>query len=205
MFICVYGAASDTIHPAYREAGERLGEQMAKHGHHLVFGGGTSGMMGAAARGITRGNAALAPGQEPSQIIGIVPEFFNREGVLYPGCTRMEFTQNMRDRKQRMEDLADAFLVTPGGIGTFDEFFEILTLRQLHRHQKPILIWNLRNYYRPLLEMLDHAIAEGFLLPGCRKLVRVCETEQEIMEALDAPMEPVDPEDLREIQAIRKN
>ena len=125
MHICVYGAASATIDPAYIAAGEELGRRMAESRHVLVFGGGGNGLMGAVARGVREGNGTA---------IAVVPSFFRVDGVLSPYCTEIIYTDTMRERKQKMEELSDAFVMTPGGIGTFDEFFEILTLRSLDRH-----------------------------------------------------------------------
>lgn len=114
MNICVYGAASDEIDKIYTAEAEKLGEKMAKCGHSLVFGGGAGGMMGAAARGIHKNGG---------NIIGVVPTFFNVDGILFEHCNEMIRTETMRERKQIMEDRADAFIMTPGGIGTFEEFF----------------------------------------------------------------------------------
>lgn len=159
--ICVYGASSNDIDPRYLRAGEALGEEMARRGDGLVFGGGACGMMGAAARGMTRGGG---------YILGVAPGFFNVDGILYDGCTEFIYTDTMRQRKSIMEERADAFIMTPGGIGTFEEFYEILTLRQLGRHNKPIAILNTLDYYAPLREMQERAIEQGFLKEVCRQL-----------------------------------
>ena len=119
MKLCIYGAASNEIHEEYIKALEEMGETFGKRGHSLVFGGGASGLMGAAARGFHRGGG---------QIFGVAPSFFNVDGVLFPHCTELFYTETMGERKAKMEDLADAFLIAPGGIGTFEEFFEALTL-----------------------------------------------------------------------------
>ena len=127
---CVFGAASPTIDAEYIEKVEQLGKKMAERGHSLVFGGGGNGLMGAAARGVRRGGGS---------IVGVIPRFFEDEGVeaICDFCTELVFTETMRERKQIMEDRSDAFIVVPGGIGTFEEFFEILTLKQLCRHEAP--------------------------------------------------------------------
>lgn len=154
MKLCVYGAASNDIHPDYLTCAEILGRTLAEKGIGLVFGAGDTGVMGACARG-----CAAAGGE----IIGVAPRFFDEPGILFQGCTQMHFTDTMRQRKELMEQLSDGFLMAPGGIGTFEEFFEILTLRQLGRHQKPIAILNVRGYYDPLLALLENAVAEHFL------------------------------------------
>ena len=161
MNICVYGAASDEIDKVYIKDVEALGGKMAKRGHGLIFGGGAGGMMGAAARGVYKNGG---------NIVGVVPTFFNVDGILFEHCNEMIRTETMRERKQIMEDRADAFIMTPGGIGTFEEFFEILTLKQLGRHQKPIVILNINDYYSHMVDMLDRAIEQKFMTEGARKL-----------------------------------
>ena len=191
MNICVYGASSNEIDPAYIEAGEALGYAMAQRGHGLVFGGGQKGLMGAAARGMTKGSGT---------IIGVAPRFFDVEGVLYQGCTEFIFTDTMRERKAIMEERADAFIMTPGGIGTFEEFFEILTLRQLGRHNKGIAILNTKGYYEPLRQMLEQAIAQGFLRPECRGLCAFFEQPGQLLDYLEkGPEKVMDPTKLRDV------
>ena len=103
MNICLYGASSDEIAPIYLQETEKLGEKMAAHGHSMIFGGGAAGLMGAAARGMTKGNG---------RIIGVAPTFFNVDGVLYAHCTDFIYTETMRERKAEMEERADAFIIT---------------------------------------------------------------------------------------------
>ena len=191
MNICVFGASSNAIDPAYLAAGERLGEEMAKRGHGLVFGGGQKGMMGAAARGMSRFGG---------EIIGVAPRFFDVEGVLYQACTEFVFTDTMRERKAIMEERSDAFVMSPGGIGTFEEFFEILTLRQLGRHRKPIAVLNTKNYYGPLHEMLEQAIEQGFMRPECRSLCAFFEDPEQLLDYLENDNgAAVDPSKLRDV------
>ena len=176
MRICVYGASSNAIDAWFLAAGELLGQEMAKRGHGLVFGGGAHGMMGATARG------ASAYGGE---IIGIAPSFFNVDGVLYEHCTQFHYTETMRERKQMMEDYADAFIMTAGGIGTFEEFFEILTLKQLGRHNKPIAILNTQHYYDPMEKMLEDAVARQFMKESARKLYGIFDTPAAVLQYLE--------------------
>ena len=161
MKVCLYGASSNELEEKYRRAAYSFGEALAGRGHSLVFGGGNTGLMGAAARG-----AASRKGE----IIGIAPRFFDREGVLYPECTEMIYTETMRERKLLMEETSDAFVMVPGGIGTLDEFFEILTLKQLGRHKKPIAVFNAEGYYDELLAFLEKAVRERFFTDGGMKL-----------------------------------
>ena len=166
MNICVYAASGKELDNIYFEEAARLGALMAKAGHTLVFGGGSEGLMGACAKG-----AKEAGGR----VIGIAPLFFDEPGVLYKGCDEFIYTETMRERKQLMEQLAEAFIMLPGGIGTFEEFFEILTLKQLGRHSKPIAILNTAGYYGPMVAMLEHTARQRFMNEKCLELFRLCE------------------------------
>lgn len=176
MQICVYGASSNEIDPAYLQSGEALGLELARRGHSLVFGGGQTGLMGAVARGVVQGSG---------QLTGVAPRFFDQPGVLFDGCTQFIFTETMRERKSIMEERADAFVMTPGGIGTFEEFYEILTLRQLGRHQKPIAMLNTKDYYAPLLQMQQRAVSQGFLQPECANLFAAFEDPAALLDYLE--------------------
>ena len=180
MNICVYGAASDEIAEVFKTAGEALGEELARRGHSLIFGGGASGLMGAVARGTARAGG---------RIVSIAPSFFDIDGILYPECDEYIFTETMRDRKRRMEDMSEAFIISPGGIGTFDEFFEIFTLRQLGRHKKPIAILNTDGYYDHLIEMLRHTADLSFMDPRNFELVFTSTDPEEILDYVEAPPE----------------
>ena len=166
MRICVYGAASPTIDPKYIEAVEKMGKEMASRGHSLVFGGGANGLMGAAARGVR---------SMGGYIMGVIPKFFDEEKVeaICDFCNELIQPDTMRERKQIMEDNADAFIVVPGGIGTFEEFFEILTLKQLCRHNKPIAIYNLNGYYNELHMVLLEAMKKNFIRENCSDLYEI--------------------------------
>lgn len=155
MRICVYGASSKTIDKKYIEQSEALCEFLAKKGHTLVFGGGGNGLMGAAARGFEKGGS--------SEIISIAPKFFDVDGILFPRCTQYIYPETMRERKQLMENYAEAFVVLPGGIGTLDEFFEIITLRSLGRHNKPVALFNCDGFYDSMQNMLCEFEQKGFV------------------------------------------
>lgn len=180
MRICVFGAASPTIDAEYIEKVEQLGKKMAERGHSLVFGGGGNGLMGAAARGVRRGGGS---------IVGVIPRFFEDEGVeaICDFCTELVFTETMRERKQIMEDRSDAFIVVPGGIGTFEEFFEILTLKQLCRHRKPIAIYNIRGYYNELNATMESAIKKNFIRSNCGSLYFLSDDPDRLLEYVEAP------------------
>lgn len=176
MNICVYGASSDVIDKKYITEVEAMGEEMAKRGHSLVYGGGAQGLMGAAARGMTKGSG---------KIIGVSPTFFKVDGVLYEKCTEMVYTETMRERKQIMEERSDAFVMTPGGIGTFEEFFEILTLKQLNRHQKAIAILNTDGYFDDMINMLRRAAEGGFMKSETLELCRAFEDYREMLDYIE--------------------
>ena len=183
MNICLYGASSNEIADSYITATEELGERLAQAGHTLVYGAGGAGLMGAAARGMTKGGGV---------VIGVVPTFLKVDGVLYEHCDEMVYTDTMRRRKQIMEERAEAFIVTPGGIGTYEEFFEIYTLKQLGRHGKPIIIYNIGGYYDRLLAMLEYTVDEGFMREKSLHLYTVAVTTEQVLEQLSAPTDTVD-------------
>ena len=173
MNICIYGASSRKLAKEYYDAAEALGALMARQGHTLVFGGGQEGIMGAVARG------AHAHG---GKIIGIAPRFFDRPGILFEECTEFIYTDTMRERKALMEEHSEAFMVLPGGIGTYEEFFEMLTLKQLGRHNKPMVMLNTRGYYDPMAAMLQNTVDEGFMSADCLELYGVCNTPAEALD-----------------------
>lgn len=177
MNICVYGASSNDINNAYIKAGEQLGQLMAQRGHGLVFGGGANGMMGAVARG------AYAFG---GSIVGVAPGFFHVDGELFERCSQLIETETMRERKQIMEQLADAFVMTPGGIGTLDEFFEVLTLRHLGLHSKPIAVLNTLGYFDSMAAMMKAAVDEGFVSKGSADLVCLLPTPEAVLEFIES-------------------
>ena len=176
MNICVYGASSNDIDKIYINAAEELGKKMAERSHTLVFGAGAGGIMGGTARG-----ASSVGGK----IIGIAPRFFNVDGMLYDKCDKLIKTLTMRERKKAMSDTADAFIMAPGGIGTLDEFFEILTLKQLSRHTKAIVIFNVNGYFDSLIAMLDSAISKKFINEECRGLYRVFSDIDDMLDYIE--------------------
>ncbi len=179
MNICLYGASSTEIGENYIIATEKLGELLARQGHSLVYGAGGAGLMGAAARGMKRGGGC---------VVGVVPSFLKVDGVLFDGCDEMIFTDTMRERKQIMEERADAFIVTPGGIGTYEEFFEIYTLKQLGQLHKPIVIFNIGGYYDELLAMLRRTVDERFMREASLALIAVADTPETVLERLEVEM-----------------
>ena len=185
MKICVYGAASSLIDKSFIESGEELGRKIAQRGHGLVFGGGRNGMMGAAARGVR---------QENGYVLGISPAFFeeNNAEVSFPDCSEFIHTETMRERKQLLDEKSDAFIITPGGIGTFDEFFEILTLKQLGRHNKAIVIYNMNGFFDGMAKSLYKMVIDKFITNDCFELCKVVNSADEALDYI----EQYDPKDI---------
>ena len=178
MKICVYGAASSLIDEKFVDKGVKLGSKMAKKNIGLVFGGGRNGMMGAVARGIAKENG---------EILGISPAFFEEANaeISFENCTEFIHTETMRERKRLLEEKADAFIITPGGIGTFDEFFEILTLKQLGRHNKAICIYNIDGYFDKMLEMMQVCVDQKFITDDCRNLYKVYKEVDSMLDYIE--------------------
>lgn len=178
MRICVYGAASSLIDESFIDAGVKLGNKMAQKDIGLVFGGGRNGMMGAVARGVA---------EKGGKILGISPAFFEEANaeISFESCTEFIHTDTMRERKRLLEEEADAFIITPGGIGTFDEFFEILTLKQLGRHNKAICIFNINGYFDKMLEMMQVCVDQKFITEDCRKLYKVYKDIDRMLEYIE--------------------
>lgn len=178
MRICVYGAASSEIEESFIKTGEELGRKMAEHGHSLVFGGGRNGMMGAVARGVS---------EKGGKTLGISPKFFeeNNSEISFLNCTEFIHTETMRERKRLLDENAEAFIISPGGIGTFDEFFEILTLKQLGRHNKAIVIFNIDGYFDNMLKMMQVSIQKRFITEDCIELYKVTSTVEQTLDYIE--------------------
>jgi uncharacterized protein (TIGR00730 family) len=167
--IAVYCGSSDGSDPAFLAEAVALGQAIAAAGLGMVYGGASIGLMGAAA------DAALAGGAE---VIGILPEFLSGREITHNGLTRLEIVATMHLRKARMVALADAFAILPGGYGTLDELFEILTWSQLRMHAKPCILINTTGYWDKLLDFADSMVASGFLPPKSRSLMQVAPDAQ---------------------------
>ena len=178
MKICIFGAASAQIDRCYVEAVEDLAEKMAKRGHSLVFGAGGSGLMGAAARGTKRGGG---------YIHGVIPKFFREERLesIYDQCDELTFTDTMAERKTTMEDDCDAFIIVPGGIGTLEEFYEVITLKQLGRHHKAIAFYNLNGYYDTLEKFMHEMSEKKFMAAACHEMYRIFTEAEELFAYLE--------------------
>src|SRR5512137_193393 len=162
--ICVFCGSAPGRRPAYARAARALGAALAGRDLGLVYGGGSIGLMGIVA------DAALAGG---APVVGVIPRALARREIAHHGLTRLEVVPSMHARKARMAALSDAFVAMPGGIGTLEELFEVLTWGYLGIHAKPVGLLDVGAYFRPLIRLLDHAVDEGFLRPAHRKLVVV--------------------------------
>lgn len=184
--ICLFCGASTGTDDAHRDAAARFGAQLAERGVRLVFGGGHVGLMGAAA------DAALAAGGE---VVGVIPEHLQRRELGHEGVTELRVVDTMHARKNLMFELADAFAVLPGGVGTLDEMFEVVTWKQLGLHDKPILLIDHNGYWAPLKALIGSIIESGFASPATADLITVAHSVDEMFRILDqlpAPSIPVD-------------
>ncbi|WP_327701633.1 TIGR00730 family Rossman fold protein [Streptomyces decoyicus] len=152
--VTVYCGASLGEHPAYADAARQLGQALARSGMNLVYGGASTGLMGCVA------DAALLGG---SRVTGVIPQSLVRHEVAHTALTDLRVVRTMHERKALMAELGDAFVAMPGGFGTAEELFEVLTWAQLGLHSKPCALLNTNGYYTPLLRFLEHAADEGFV------------------------------------------
>jgi uncharacterized protein (TIGR00730 family) len=182
--VCVFCGSSVGVTAVYAEAARDLGRALAAGGRRLVFGGGKVGLMGVVA------DAVLANGGEA---IGVIPRHLVDLEVAHDGLTELRVVESMHQRKRLMADLADGFIVLPGGLGTLEEFFEVWTWGQLGLHRKPYGLLNVSSYFDPLLAFLDHAVQERFVLREHRRLLRVGNRPDELLTALDDYVVPATP------------
>lgn len=176
MNITLYGSASEKIDRAYIDGVEELGRAMAQRGHTMVFGAGSTGLMGAAARGMYSAGG---------HIIGVTPHFMHEMEPVSDLCTELIATETMAERKTIMEEKADAFIITPGGLGTLDEFFQILTLKILNRQDKPIVLYNINSFWDSLLGVIGADILKGFISPEVANDFHICETPESALKVIE--------------------
>ena len=180
--ICVYSSSSGTINPVYFEAASALGHEIAAKGDIFLFGGGFTGLMGACARSVH---------QHCGQVIGIIPEALNIKGIVYDDCDELVVTKCMRERKAIMDERSDAFIALPGGYGTLEEILEIITLKQLRYHNKPIVILNINHFYDKLLEQFETVIDQQFAKIECKELYFVTADISLALDYIDSYEPPV--------------
>jgi uncharacterized protein (TIGR00730 family) len=174
--VCVFTGSNPGNRPIYQETARNLGQALVAHNLGLVYGGGNIGLMGILA------NAVLAAGGET---IGVIPHGLFQREAAHPHLTKLYTVNSMHERKAFMSSLADAFIALPGGFGTFDELFEIITWAQLGIHHKPIILLNVVGYFTPLLTMVQHASKEGFILTTHLQLLLVKENIEDVLDALE--------------------
>ena len=183
--LCVYCGSSNRVAARHQEAAARLGRLLAEAGVRLVYGGGRVGLMGVIA------DAAIGAGGE---VIGIIPEHLNSVEVGHQQVSELIVVRSMHERKALMFEMSDAFTVLPGGIGTLDETFEIVTWRQLRLHDKPVVLVDDGGYWQPFLGLIDHIIATGFARPEIRKLFTVVGSVDDVIPTVRAAPAPAEPE-----------
>ena len=174
--VCVFCGSKIGTEPGYKAAAIATGTGIAERGWRLVYGGGGVGLMNETA------DAALAGG---APVIGVIPQFLTEFEAGHRGLTDLIVTDGMHDRKQIMFNLAGAFVILPGGVGTLDETMEILTWKQLQRHSKPIIILNEGGYWTPMLKMMDKIVEGGFMGKNTIELLQIVDTVSEAFELLE--------------------
>jgi uncharacterized protein (TIGR00730 family) len=174
--ICVYSSSSCNIDNVYFETAAELGRRIALQEDTLLFGGGMLGLMGASAK---------AAHQSGGKVIGVIPKALNIPGVVYQYCDELIITEGLRERKAIMDSKSQAFIALPGGYGTLEEILEIITLKQLGYHNKPVVLINTGGFYRHLLSMFEQLIAEHFAKPDCRRLYQVVDNASQALAYID--------------------
>ena len=179
--VTLFCGSSGGTHPSYVEVARELGRELAKRGATLIYGGGSIGLMTAAA------DAALLAG---GAVVGVIPHFLATAEVAHAGLTETIRVETMHERKMIMSARAGAYVILPGGYGTYDELLEVITWKQLGLHSKPIVLINLRRFFDGVLMQVDHAIAEGFIRPQYRELFQVVSDVPGALSALEQMPEP---------------
>jgi uncharacterized protein (TIGR00730 family) len=179
--VCVFAGANTGSSPDYRQAASDLGRFLASRSIGVVYGGARVGLMG------TLADTALAAG---GRVYGVIPSALVAKEIAHPHLTELHIVSSMHERKAAMVELADAFIALPGGFGTWEEFFEVLTWAQLGLHSKPCGLLNVRGYFDPLLSFFAHAIAEGFVRAEYRSMVCVADTPDALLASLEASDPP---------------
>ena len=189
--VCVYCGSRDGTRAEYLDAAERIGRSIGRRGWHLVYGGGRVGLMGRVA------DAALAAGAE---VTGVIPESLMRREVGHTGLTQLHVVNTMHQRKQMMATGCDAFIALPGGVGTFEELFEVWSWRHLGYHDQPIGLLDTVGYFQPLVSMMRHAIDAGFVTRDQLDMVQISADPEALLDALEQQARTANaPDDLRRI------
>ncbi len=173
--ITVFCGSSDGQNEIYKSSAYSLGKKLALEKIGVVYGGASIGVMGAVA------NGSMENGGE---VIGVIPVFLSTKEIAHASLSQLIEVETMHERKMKMHELADGFIILPGGIGTLEEFFEILTWAQLGLHKKPIAVYNVNHYYNDLIHFIDHMVQSGFLKPVHKKLILVSEDENDLINQM---------------------
>ncbi len=179
--VCVFCGSKSGSKPIYTETARELGAELARRGLTLVYGGGRVGLMGDIATAATAAGGA---------VIGIIPHALSGKEIAYAEATELIVVDTMHTRKALMADRSDAFVAPPGGYGTCDELFEIITWAQLGIHRKPVALLNVNNFFTPLIAWLDHVVEEGLLKPKHRELLLVAESAGDLLDRLASYIPP---------------
>lgn len=174
--ICIYASSSNTIDEAYFDAARELGCRIALRGDTMLYGGGMTGLMGAVAGAVH---------ENGGRVVGIMPEIFNVKGIVYDLCDELVITPGMRERKAAMDKRSDAFIAMPGGFGTLEELLEIITLKQLGYHDKPVVMLNVLGFYDRLAGLFEHIIAGRFATPESGKAFYTASTVTGALDHID--------------------
>jgi len=180
--VCVFAGSSAGAQPEYRQAAQALGRALGERGIGVVYGGACVGLMGVMA------DAALAAG---SEVTGVIPSALVAKEIAHRGLTDLRVVESMHERKALMADRSDAFVALPGGWGTLDEFFEVLTWGQLGLHRKPCGLLNVRGYFDRLLSFLDHSVDEGFVRREYRSMIAVADSPDSLLDMLSSYRAPL--------------
>lgn len=175
--ICVFCGSREGKRPRYVKEAQHLGRLLVQRNIRLVYGGGSIGLMGKIA------DAVL---EEGGYVVGVIPEKLAHKEIVHQGAQEMHIVDTMHTRKAKMATMSDAFIAMPGGYGTFEELFEVITWAQIGIHQKPIGLLNVEGYFDALLQFIDHAIAEGFVHADHRRLIVSAAQPDDLLEALGA-------------------
>ena len=173
--VCVFCGAQNAVPKEHLEMAKELSNDMAKAGKTLVYGGGDCGLMGAVANGVI---------EKGGETIGVFPRSLGRIEVEHKGLSTMHMVDSMHERKQIMYDNSDVFVILPGGCGTMDEMFEVITWRQIKIHEKPVIIYNHKGYWDHLALLLEHMVNTGFARPETRKFYTFVHTKEELYSML---------------------
>lgn len=180
--ICVYCSSSNAVSTEFFNAAAELGELIASENYTLVYGGGATGLMGEVARSVHRNGG---------HIVGVIPKFLRKPGIAYEESDELIVTSDMRERKAEMENRADAFIGMPGGFGTLEEMLEIITLKQLRTHIKPVVFLNTSGFFNGLNEVFEHVFEHHFAKPAYKQLYYFAPTPKSVMDYISAYKPPV--------------